>query len=85
MTYVEVWVDDAPCDGTCEDADEREQLEARIEEAVRLLRSGYPTEALQALTDDYALPCTSPGAIASKYDAWKDGRLPGFVPPPTKP
>lgn len=81
MPYVEVWVDSEPCDGDCGYASDLESLEARVDEAVKLLRLGYTSEAFQVLTDDGSLPCKSPREIASKYYDWKSGKLPGFEPP----
>lgn len=78
MPFVEVWVDAEPCDGTCDEAREAEQLKARIEEAVALLRTGSPRAALEALTDDEPRTLKTPNEIASRYKDWKNGLLPGF-------
>lgn len=79
MPYVEVWVDDAACDGQCGAGKEVDRLEAMIAEAERLLRAGYYDAALHALTNDAAIPVKDPSQIAKSYEAWKKGRLPGFA------
>lgn len=79
MPYVEVWVDKEPCDGSCESADELRKVQAKIDEAERLLRAGEPVAALHALTDDETLPVKSPAEIAENYKLWKEGKLPGWT------
>lgn len=79
MPYVEVWVDKEPCYGTCDEAKEAEILARKIEEAVIHLRQGYVDAALQALTEDPAIPLKQPDAIARAYGQWKEGRLAGFT------
>lgn len=79
MPYVEVWVDDEPCDGTCSSSKEVEKLEMKIEEAERLLRGGYVDAALHALSGDPATSCRHPRDMEAAYESWKRGRLPGFT------
>lgn len=78
MPYVEVWVDDACC-GDCDSAKEADRLEAKIEEAVAHLHRGDAEAALHALTNDPGLCMKEPRQIASAYEAWKLGKLPGFA------
>lgn len=78
MPYVEVWVDDAECDGECGAGKEVTRLESIIAEAELLLRAGYYDAALHALTNDAAIPVKDPSHIAKSYEVWKKGRLPGF-------
>lgn len=79
MPYVEVWVDDEPCDGTCESSKTAEKLQAMVDEAVQFLRDGDAEAALHALTDDGSIPMKSPSMIKSGYALWKAGKLPGFT------
>ena len=81
MPFVQVWVDEGECDGDCEAAREADALEAKIQEAERLLRMGYADAALHALTGDPAMMHKSPAEISAQYQAWKEGRLDGFIPP----
>ena len=79
MPYVQVWVDEDPCDGDCESAEEARELEAKIKEAESLLRRGEAEAALHALTGDPSIPIKSPNEMASDYARWKEGKLPGFT------
>ena len=79
MPFVEVWVDDEPCDGTCKHADQRDEALVKIDEAVRLLRQGEVKAALHALTGDAELGVKSPKEIEAQYARFKKGELPGFV------
>jgi hypothetical protein len=81
MPYVSVYVDPEPCDGSCTNAKELRALQAKIDEAERLIRAGYFDAALHALTNGPALPIKSPEEIASKYHQWKQGKLSGFANP----
>ncbi|WP_413219073.1 hypothetical protein [Tritonibacter mobilis] len=78
MPYVEVWVDDEPCDGKCESADEAKRLQAIIDEAEMHLRNGDAAAALAALSED-AVAMKTPGEIAARYKDWQAGKLPGFA------
>lgn len=78
MPYVEVWVDEEPCDGECESAKEAEELQAKLDEVERLLRAGEPIAALHVITEDPALMVKSPREIAMRYEDLKDGLLEGF-------
>jgi len=81
MPYVEVWVDEEECDGDCEAASEVKILQARIDEAERLLRMGSVDAALRALTDDSEDLPRPPADMAARYRSWQEGRLDGFIPP----
>jgi hypothetical protein len=78
MPYVEVWVDDTPCDGLCSGSKEAELLDARINEAVTLMRQGYYDAALHALTGDHALCVKSPSSLEAEYKNIKEGRSRDF-------
>lgn len=78
MPYVEVWIDEEPCDGTCEGATDAKRLQAKVDEAESHLRAGNPEAALAALTEEGSV-LKSPAELASKYKTWKEGRLPGFT------
>jgi hypothetical protein len=78
MPYVEIWVDNEPCDGSCDEAREAQKLKDKIDEAVSHLREGHIAAALQSLTEDKALPCKTPCEIESRYEQWRKGQLPGF-------
>ncbi|MFG6566710.1 hypothetical protein [Sulfitobacter sp. 1A13679] len=78
MPYVEVWIDEEPCDGTCEGATDAKRLQAKVDEAERHLRAGDPEAALAALTGEPSV-LKSPDWIAERYKTWQAGKLPGFT------
>lgn len=79
MPYVEVWVDEGDCDGTCGASQEADRLRAQIDEAANLIRSGNFDAALHALTGDSSVCVKPPDEIAEAYKQWKAGRLKGFT------
>lgn len=80
MPYVEVWVDEEACDGTCASGKELDGLKAVVAEAVHHLRHGDSEAALHALTNDPAIPLKTPKEISDAYQKWKAGNLTGFIP-----
>ena len=78
MPYVQVWVEDEPCDGTCAGCLEADSLKMSVDEAIRHLSSGDVESALGALGKD-GVNRKDPSSIKSAYERWKMGKLPGFT------
>ena len=79
MPYVQVWVDEEPCDGSCVDARNVERLEGVIMEAISLIRTVDAAAALCVLTGDNSVPMKTPKEIENAYRAWQKNSLPGFT------
>ena len=83
MPYVEVWVDDEPCDGTCSSGKSLDELEAKLHRAIEILRDGDAEGALYVLSEESLPGRSDPKRMAAAYAEWKRGKLPGFHPPPS--
>ena len=79
MPYIQVWVDDADCDGDCEAGKQVIGLQAQIDEAIGLLSLGCADAALSVLHGEAVTNLKSPREIERAYKQWRECALPGFT------
>lgn len=78
MPYVQVWVDDEPCDGTCEGCVDAAKRKDQMDDAIMHLRNGNAEAALEALGAEHP-DRKSAESLKQAYETWKRGGLPGFT------
>lgn len=76
MPFVEVWVDEPECNGTC---NKSHQMGKRRDCAFALIVAGKPNDAIDVLLrGDLPEDFTITKELHATYNAWTQGQLEGF-------